>query len=128
MSRWGDEENEDFLPATKVTLMDEKGIKIKTSYKLTPGGNKIKITEKIRVVSESVRTPLSVVERQKNWVRFGESAGLEGQNSEDLNITIQSKDDVRIEDPNDEAAAAADEDGAKVRNACHSNFIHLFIV
>ncbi|GMI58990.1 hypothetical protein ScalyP_jg11378 [Parmales sp. scaly parma] len=113
MSRWGDEENEDFLPATKVTLMDEKGIKIKTSYKLTPGGNKIKITEKIRVVSESVRTPLSVVERQKNWVRFGESEGLEGQNSEDLNITIQSKDDVRIEDPNDEAAAAADEDGAK---------------
>jgi len=115
MSRWGDADEDDYLPPPKTTPVDPKtNIKVRTSYSLTPGGQKQKTTEKIKVSVQTTRVAKEVARRQANWVRFGNASGTEGNDAEEENITIQSKDEVRIEDPNGEGDAD-DEDGAKVR-------------
>ena len=113
MSRWGDDED-DYLPPPSTTTLDPAtSTKVRTSYSLTPGGQKQKTTQKIKVSVITTKVSRDVEQRQKNWVRFGNALGSEGKDGEEENVTIQSKDEVKIEDPNAEGDGE-DEDGAKV--------------
>ena len=43
MSRWGDDEDDDFLPPTTSVGPDENGIKVYTEYKMDETGRKMKV-------------------------------------------------------------------------------------
>jgi translation initiation factor 3 subunit G len=85
------------IPPTHKSKVDSKGIQIVTSYRAHPSnaGQLIKTTTKIRVSYTTVREHVSVSARRK-WKKFGQAALDEDQS----NVTIQSRDDVYLEDPN----------------------------
>jgi len=92
---WADEEDETYLPPTKVVGPDEKGIKIVTEYKLK-GSQRVKITKKIKVVTRERKISKKINQR-KTWAYFGKalSEGNQGR-------TVKSPDEVLMDNPEDE--------------------------
>lgn len=131
MSRWGDEDDSDAsvdeapaldkslltsssggaitIPQPHTSRIDSKGIKTVTSYRAHPSNANllIKSVTRIKVVTDMVRENRAVETRRK-WKPFGQAAIDEDQS----NVTIQSRDDVYLEDPNADIDIQ-DEDPAK---------------
>lgn len=97
------------LPPTHKSKVDSKGIQIVTSYRANPtnASQLIKTVTKVRVNYVKVREAKAVAER-RTWKKFGQAA-LDEDTS---NVTIQSRDDVFMEDPNADTDLQ-DEDPAK---------------
>jgi translation initiation factor 3 subunit G len=99
------------IPPTHKSRIDTKGTQIITSYRENPmhAGQLLKTITKVKVTVEKVREPMGVAERRK-WKKFGQ-AGLDEEAG--TQTTVQSKDEVFIEDPHadtdlqDEDPAAA---------------------
>lgn len=88
------------IPPTHTSRIDSKGVKIVTSYRAAnpsdPNSSSLlKTITKIKVHTVSITEHTSVESRRK-WKKFGQAAIDEDQS----NVTIQSKDDVYLEDPN----------------------------
>jgi len=85
------------IPPTHTSRVDTKGIKLVTSYRAHPTNSSqlLKTVLKIRVTKTFVREAKAVGERRK-WGKFGQAA-LDEDTS---NVTIVSRDDVYLEDPN----------------------------
>ena len=86
------------IPPTQKSRIDSKGIQIVTSYRQNPSnpGQLLKTITKVKVTTEKVKEPLAVQERRK-WKKFGQAAIDE---KEGVKTTVQSKDEVFLEDPN----------------------------
>lgn len=86
------------IPPTQKSRIDSKGIQIITSYKQNPSnpGQLLKTITKVKVTVEKVKETLKVEERRK-WKKFGQAAIDE---KEQVKSTVQSKDEIFIEDPN----------------------------
>ena len=84
------------IPPTHTSRVDSKGIKIVTSYRADPANPNrlLKTTTKIKVTYDKVTENVAVAARRK-WKKFGQAAVDEDQS----NVTIQSRDDIMIEDP-----------------------------
>ncbi|KAL7467688.1 hypothetical protein ACHAXS_007938 [Conticribra weissflogii] len=84
------------VPPTHTSRVNEKGIKVVTSYRADPANPNrlLKTTTKIRVSHDKVRENRAVEARRK-WKKFGQAAIDEDQS----NVTIQSRDDIYMEDP-----------------------------
>jgi translation initiation factor 3 subunit G len=97
------------IPPTHKSKVDSKGIQIVTSYRAHPShaGQLIKTVTKIRVAYVTTREHVNVAVRRK-WKKFGQAALDEDQS----NVTIQSREDVYLEDPNADTDLQ-DEDPAK---------------
>mmetsp|Transcript_14250 Transcript_14250/g.21514 ORF Transcript_14250/g.21514 Transcript_14250/m.21514 type:complete len:363 (+) Transcript_14250:98-1186(+) len=85
------------IPPTHTSRIDSKGIKVVTSYRADPANPNrlLKTTTKIRVTYDRVTENMAVATRRK-WKKFGQAAVDEDQS----NVTIQSRDDINMEDPN----------------------------
>jgi len=88
------------IPPTHTSRIDSKGIKLVTSYRAAKpsdpnSSSLLKTITKIRVHTVKVREHKSVEARRK-WKKFGQAAVDEDQS----NVTIQSRDDIYLEDPN----------------------------
>ena len=85
------------IPPTHVSRVDSKGIKLVTSYRAHPSNpnSLLKTVTKVRVTKMSVRECKSV-EMRRGWKKFGQAA----LDTDTSNVTIQSRDDVQLEDPN----------------------------
>ena len=85
------------IPPTHKSKVDSKGIQIVTSYRAHPTnkGSLIKTITKLRVAYVTTREHVNVEVRRK-WRKFGQAALDEDQS----NVTIQSRDDIMLEDPN----------------------------
>lgn len=110
-TRWGDDaddsDDEQFpsssgeskmeIPPTHKSRVDSKGIQVVTSYRQHPSnpGQMIKTIMKVRVSTAEVREHRDVAKRRK-WKKFGQAA-LDEDTS---NVTIQSRDDIFLDDPN----------------------------
>eukprot|EP00212_Chloropicon_laureae_P008740 CAMPEP_0197497720 /NCGR_PEP_ID=MMETSP1311-20131121/53145_1 /TAXON_ID=464262 /ORGANISM="Genus nov. species nov., Strain RCC856" /LENGTH=299 /DNA_ID=CAMNT_0043043399 /DNA_START=30 /DNA_END=929 /DNA_ORIENTATION=- len=109
--RWGDTlEDDDFdeltaqalvaaapakevkLPPKQIFGPDKDGIKTIVEYK-AENGQKIKITKKVRVTKEKMRTSRGVLER-RNLGKFGEAVGL---NAEQERTTMSMTEDIYLE-------------------------------
>lgn len=129
-ARWGDEEDDSstegdigtttpasqaktstgvVIPPSHTSRIDSKGIKTVTTYRADPGNpNQIlKTVTKIRVYFDQVRESKDVEKRRK-WKKFG----LAATSLDESNVTIQSRDDVYIEDPHADVDKQ-DEDAGK---------------
>lgn len=96
------------IPPTHKSKVDSKGIQIVTSFRAgNQPGSLIKTTTKVRVSTAVVKEHKSVAIRRK-WKKFGQAA-LDEDTS---NVTIQSRDDILMEDPNADVDLQ-DEDPAK---------------
>jgi len=85
------------IPPTHTSRVDSKGIKIVTSYRAHPSNPNqlVKTITKIKVHRDRLRESVDVEKRRK-WKKFGQAAVDEDQS----NVTIQSRDDVYLDDPN----------------------------
>lgn len=86
------------IPPTHYSRIDKQGIQIVTSYR--PGrmpGQLIKTVTKQRVTTVKLRVPKAVTERKQKWKSFGQAAI---DDKEGVQTTVQSKEDIYIEDPN----------------------------
>lgn len=85
------------IPPTHTSRIDSKGIKVVTSFRADPSNPNrlLKTTTKIRVTYDRVSENVAVAHRKK-WKKFGQAAVDEDQS----NVTIQSRDDIMMEDPN----------------------------
>jgi len=99
------------IPPTHTSRVDSKGIKIVTSYRADPSNpnNLLKTITKIRVNSVTVKEHVDVEKRRK-WKKFGQAAIDDKEGN--TNVTIQSRDDVYLEDPHADTDLK-DEDVAK---------------
>jgi translation initiation factor 3 subunit G len=108
--RWGDDVDDDDdslgetqTPLSKTTIpkphtaIDAKGNKTITSYRPNPSNSNqlYKTTTKIRVNKIMVREHVDV-EKRRQWRKFGQADNEEDQS----NVTIQSRDDIYLADPN----------------------------
>eukprot|EP00210_Caulerpa_lentillifera_P008844 g8439.t1 len=96
--RWGDDEpgEEEALPPTEETELDENGIKLRTEYYRNEKGQTIKKTTKIRVVSVQQKV-YKISKERREWERFGRAAGgtegLSAKDNEDIpfeNVRIKT--------------------------------------
>lgn len=85
------------VPPTHTSRVDAKGVKVVTSFRADPSNPSrlLKMTTKIRVTYDKVSENVAVAERRK-WKKFGQAAVDEDQS----NVTIHSRDDVFMDDPN----------------------------
>lgn len=99
------------IPPTHTSRVDSKGIKIVTSYRANPSNpsSLLKTITKIRVNKVVTREHKSV-EKRRQWKKFGQAAIDTEQDN--TNVTIQSRDDILLEDPNADTDLQ-DEDVAK---------------
>lgn len=83
------------IPKTHISV--GKGVKVVTSFRADPANPNrlLKTTTKIRVTYDRVSENVAVAARRK-WKKFGQAAVDEDQS----NVTIQSRDDIYMEDPN----------------------------
>lgn len=86
------------IPPTQKSRIDSKGIQIITSYRQNPShpSQLIKTITKVKVTVDKVKEPLAVSER-RSWKKFGQAAIDEKEN---VKSTVQSKDEIFLEDPN----------------------------
>jgi len=99
MSRWGDDEDDDFLPPTTSVGPDENGIKVYTEYKLDETGRKMKVTRKVKVLKKITRVSPEMKERRK-WKKFGHAE--EDCEGVDPVTTQTSFEVIDMEDPDAE--------------------------
>jgi translation initiation factor 3 subunit G len=87
------------IPPTHKSRIDSKGIQIITSYRQHPGNASqlLKTITKVRVTTQTVKEPKAVAERRK-WTKFGQA--LLDEKEGGISTTIQSKDEILLEDPN----------------------------
>jgi len=80
-----------------TSRVDSKGVKVVTSYRADPSNPNrlLKTTTKIRVTYDRVTENVAAAARRK-WKKFGQADVDEDQS----NVTIQSRDDVYLDDPN----------------------------
>lgn len=102
------------IPKTHTSRVDSRGIKIVTSYRPKDDGSSggdssslIKTVTKIRVTSYQIREHKNIA-RRRLWKKFGQAAVDEDQS----NVTIQSREDIQLEDPNADTDLQ-DEDASK---------------
>lgn len=97
------------VPPTHTSRIDSKGIKVVTSYRVDPTNPQrlLKTTTKIRVTYDKVKENVAVAARRQ-WKKFGQAAIDEDQS----NVTIQSRDDIYMEDPHADVDIQ-DEDATK---------------
>jgi len=96
MSRWGDDEDDDFLPPNTSVGPDANGIKIYTEYKLDETGRKMKVTRKVKVLKKITRISPAMKER-KSWRKFGH-AEEDGEGVDSI-TTQRSFEQIDLEDP-----------------------------
>jgi translation initiation factor 3 subunit G len=87
------------IPPTHKSRVDAKsGIQIVTSYRPNPSHpmKLLKTVSKVKITLERVREPVAVGERRK-WTKFGQALKDDEENNK---TTVQSKDDIVLEDPN----------------------------
>ncbi|KAF4322098.1 hypothetical protein G195_002990 [Phytophthora kernoviae 00238/432] len=94
-SRWGDDEDDDLLPQRVESEPDKNGVRQVIEWKYNEDGDKVKITKKIKKITETERISKRALERKK-WAKFG-GALDDGDNS---NVTYMSYEEVTLEDPN----------------------------
>lgn len=94
------------IPPTHTTRLDAKGVKTVTSYRSnTSNPNQlIKSVTRVKVTTVQVREHVDVAKRRK-WKRFGQAAIDEDQS----NVTIVSRDDIYMEDPNADISLEEDD-------------------
>ena len=97
------------IPPTHTSKVDSRGIKIVTSYRAHPSrmDQLLKTVTRVKVTTHVVREARAVSDRRR-WKKFGQAA-LDEDTS---NVTIQSRDDVHLEDPNADSDLQ-DEDAGK---------------
>eukprot|EP00538_Stauroneis_constricta_P013690 CAMPEP_0119556586 /NCGR_PEP_ID=MMETSP1352-20130426/8486_1 /TAXON_ID=265584 /ORGANISM="Stauroneis constricta, Strain CCMP1120" /LENGTH=329 /DNA_ID=CAMNT_0007603561 /DNA_START=50 /DNA_END=1039 /DNA_ORIENTATION=+ len=113
--RWGDEFDDSdeepevptvqtasglVIPPTHKSRVDSKGIQIVTSYRENPSNaaQLIKTVTKVKVHTKTIKEAKGVALRRK-WKPFGQAlTDIKNENAQAS--TIQSKDDIFIEDPN----------------------------
>lgn len=97
------------IPKSHTSRVDSKGVKTVTTYRADPSNpNQIlKTVTKIKVYVDDVRESKDV-EKRRQWKKFGTAA----TSLDESNVTIQSRDDVYIEDPNADVDKS-DEDAGK---------------
>jgi|Transcript_17869 translation initiation factor 3 subunit G len=85
------------IPPTHTSRVDARGIQTITSYKANSSNPSqlLKTTTKVRVTKDMVRENKDVKKRRL-WKKFGQAAVDEDQS----NVTIQSRDDIFLDDPN----------------------------
>jgi len=85
------------IPPTHTSRVDSKGIKVVTSYRQDPSNPNrlLKTTKKVRVTYDKIRENRAVATRRK-WKKFGQAA----ENEDQSNVTIESRDDIFLENPN----------------------------
>lgn len=86
------------IPPTQKSRIDSKGIQVVTSYRQSPShpSQLLKTVTKVKVTVENRKEPLAVSVR-RNWKKFGQA--LVDQ-KEGVKSTVQSKDEITMEDPN----------------------------
>lgn len=94
------------IPPTHTTRLDAKGVKTVTSYRSNASNPNqlIKSVTRIKVTTVKVREHVDVARRRK-WKRFGQAAIDEDQS----NVTIVSRDDIYMEDPNADISLEEDD-------------------
>lgn len=98
---WGDDDDE--LPEKSESAVDAKGFKTRVEYKFNDRKQKVKVTSKVRVIQETVRTPVTALERRQRMAKFGNAVGV----TDESNITITDKNEVRMLAPKDSEAEDA---------------------
>lgn len=88
------------IPPTHKSRIDSKGIQIVTSYRAHPANKKqlMKTVTKVRVTTEIIREPKAVGVRRQ-WKKFGQAL-LDDRAEGGNKSSVQSKEDVYLEDPN----------------------------
>lgn len=77
-------------------LYTKNGKKYKLEYStVTEGGKKYKITRKFLVTERTTQVPKEVLERRKNWVKFG----FDPTSRESQSVTNRSEEPVDFEEP-----------------------------
>ncbi|KAG2788395.1 hypothetical protein JG687_00009405 [Phytophthora cactorum] len=92
--RWGDEED-DLLPQRVESEPDSNGVRQIVEWKVNEAGDKVKVTKKVKKVTEVERISKRALERKK-WAKFGDALD-DGDGS---NVTYMSYEEVTLEDPN----------------------------
>ncbi|KAJ0410408.1 hypothetical protein P43SY_002740 [Pythium insidiosum] len=92
-SRWGDDDD-DLLPPRTESEPDANGVRTIVEWKYNEAGQKVKVTKKVKKVTEVNKISKRMLERRQ-WAKFG--AALHGDSS---NVTYTSYEDVTLEDPN----------------------------
>ncbi|KUF80997.1 WD repeat-containing protein 36 [Phytophthora nicotianae] len=92
--RWGDEED-DLLPQRCESEPDSNGVRQIVEWKVNEAGDKVKVTKKVKKVTEVERISKRALERKK-WAKFGDALD-DGDGS---NVTYMSYEEVKLEDPN----------------------------
>jgi len=94
------------IPPTHTTRLDAKGVKTVTSYRSNASNPNqlIKSVTRVKVTTVKVREHVDVAKRRK-WKRFGQAAIDEDQS----NVTIVSRDDIYMEDPNADISLEEDD-------------------
>lgn len=102
------------IPPTQKSRIDSKGIQIITSYRQHPShpGQLLKTITKVKVTVEKIKEPLAVSDRRK-WKKFGQAALDE---KEQVKSTVQSKDEIFLEDPNADTDLQEDDPTAAFGN------------
>jgi translation initiation factor 3 subunit G len=95
--KWGDDEDEE-LGTDYETPIDGNGIKERIRIAINSKGQKVKITTRIKVREVKQRIPKGVAARRL-LPKFGDA--VEGE----VNVTLQSKDLISIEHPEDQLDA-----------------------
>jgi translation initiation factor 3 subunit G len=99
------------IPPTHTSRVDSKGIKIVTSYRANPSNpaGLLKTITKIRVHTVIIQEHVNV-QKRRMWKSFGQA--LVDEKEGNTNVTIQSRDDIYVDDPNADTDLQ-DEDVAK---------------
>lgn len=121
-TKWGDDVDSDeeaqpqtsssglsiSIPPTQKSRIDSKGIQIVTSYRQNPSHPKqlLKTINKVKVETIRVKEP-KAVEARRQWKKFGQAAIDE---KEGVKSTVQSKDEIFLEDPNADTDLQEQED------------------
>ena len=102
------------IPPTQKSRIDSQGIQIITSYRQNPtnSGQLLKTITKVKVTTVQVKEPRAVTERRQ-WKKFGQAALDEKQGTK---TTVQSKDEILLEDPNADTDLQEDDPTAALGN------------
>ena len=114
MSRWADADDDESPPPPPKIDLDPSGtFKLVTTYSVDKIGNKKKTVVKVLVQTEIRRIPLRVLHRKKVMKPFGKAAEeiASSPTGEQENVTITSKDEVKIEHPKSTDPNAAEGEG-----------------
>jgi len=100
-NRWGDDE--DYLPPREESAPDAEGIRTIVEYKFNEKGQKVKVTKRVKKVTQKNRTSKAAITR-RDWAKFG-AAEVDGGNT---NVTYIAMESVSLEDPNADVIVPGD--------------------